>query len=235
MRGTYHRSHVMAPGRKEKSVLQCDGSEYDNPLLSNYPTQCKWFQVNDVLATWYMHPPGEWQHNGVQCKDERSYSPALRVVTEYWAMESVMEEIQWWGVWKGGDGEIWYVIEHVGLHRTHMPIVKFFFSNAMQPPSCILPPPAVRWVGCMVFYYPWCLLSLSKRRSKACRHHRWPIPQFPASDVATQHLAGDRSTTLGAVESTPSSLNNTLAAQMKTFTWVMVMVNRDWRLSWSNR
>ena len=42
-------------------------------------------------------------------------------------MESVMEEIQWWGVWKGvGDGDIWYVIEHVSPHRTHVPIVNLF-------------------------------------------------------------------------------------------------------------
>ena len=33
------------------------------------------------------------------------------------------------------------------------------------------------------------------------------------SDVATQHLAGDKSATLGAVESTPSSSNITLTAQ----------------------
>jgi len=39
------------------------------------------------------------------------------------------------------------------------------------------------------------------------------IPNPRLSDMATQHLAGNKSTSLGAVKSTPPSLNNTLAVQ----------------------
>jgi len=41
MRGTYHRNHLLASEREEKSALQCDSNEYDSPSSPNYPTEYK--------------------------------------------------------------------------------------------------------------------------------------------------------------------------------------------------
>ena len=74
-------------------------------------------------------------------------------------------------------------------------------------------PSTTQRVGCMVVYYPRCLSSLLKKRKRRLSTPQMDNSNSRPSDVATQHLAGDKSATLGAVESTPSSSNITLAAQ----------------------
>ena len=79
----------------------------------------------------------------------------------------------------------------------------------MYPSTTQAPAGGVR--GFLLSLMPFKPLQEKKAKPADTTDGQSPNPR--PSDVATQHLAGDKSATLGAVESTPSSSNNTPAAQ----------------------